>query len=62
MPAPSGQYRDIDRSIAQINGVVLALLNQFHAHGVDENLAMASTSTARYAICRIFAMRASFDC
>src|SRR6266542_2073675 len=28
----------INRSIAQINGVVLTLLNQFHAHGVDEKL------------------------
>ncbi len=32
------QYRDIDRAIAQIDGVILALLDHLHAHRVDEKL------------------------
>jgi hypothetical protein len=38
-------FGNIDRSIAQIDGVILAFLDHRHPHCVDENFAIASTSS-----------------
>ena len=49
LPASRAQGEDgnIDRSIAQIDGVILAFLDHLHTHCIDENFAIASTSVAR---------------